>query len=191
MKFKEIIREKGRKYLLPVAVGLSLLTGCGREYSLPISQETNQKITEYQTDYKKNHLNSLLTDYNIHLARADSLFNSYIKDRYFDINEQMKVFNELKAAKQDIKKVNDLTEKFNLDSPINLKLPPENKNLYSSLKENLEGVDLGTPELEKRLISLDFHVDVEKYDTPWDFLAVYSMIAGGLAIMVLTYLSRR
>ncbi len=181
MTLKGIIREKGRKYLFPAVVGLSLLTGCGKspeEHPLPISQKVSQEITEDQTNYRNNHLDSLVEDYNIHLTRADSLFNSYIKDWSFSIAEQRNVLKEMGVAEQDVKSIDYFEKQFNQNSPLNLKFSQRHKNLYSLLKENLEGVDWGTPELEKALISRGFYINVEKCDTQNDSGATSVMMLG-------------
>ncbi len=132
-----------RKYAVPAMIGLGAIgaiRGCSTdlEAELPITQETSQSIVE-----------SYNAQYGAMKKEFEREFSSSIADRVYDATEQMSIYT-------NGKELSSLRHRFNTE--------PDNnsaENVYQLTKENLYGVDFGTPELEKVLTNQGLQVKVE------------------------------
>ncbi len=145
--------ETGRKigkYVMPTLAGLVLSfgNGCGKSEnsSLPVSESTRIALEE-----KTNKDIELARGvFNKHVEYAVGEFNQTIEDGYFDLDEQRNVLRPL-----------DLAQRFVEEHPNDLRFSEKDETLYDLLRENLEGHDVGVPNLEHELKRGGYDVEVE------------------------------
>ncbi len=160
---KNIKNKNLRKYLAGALIGAScLLSSCEKEPSsteLPVSADIQEEINQ---TYKS------LEDV---VNKVKDQFNESIKDGYFSLEEQQKVFeNYTKIRKEYVLR--------------NAELPEAHKNLYSLIDKNLHWHDYGVPELEKNLRKQNLSVAVGNNVTAvegLEFILGVLVLAGVLA----------
>ena len=99
-------------------------------------------------------------------------YNAVIADRNFSVEEQNRVYSEIKEL-----------QKYALKG--NLNVSEGISNLEKGLQKNLEGVDWGKPELQKAFEENGLGVSVDAYETKADRSAQGSLIASIVAPLVL------
>lgn len=119
-------KRLGQRYLTPYLLSFGALVGCGKEEVslLPVTTTARAALEE---QYRRD------------LADAQKAFNDAIIDGVFTVEEQIKVFEFYEKNK-------------GVRQQGRLRLPAEDRNLYSMINENLNGIDFGTPNLERYLL---------------------------------------
>ncbi len=180
-KIYEMVRNYGRKYVVPAVIGLTALVGgCSKVADLSsIVQEDTISVVRKSHENERD--NAIFTAKSS-LETALKSFDDSISDSRFSKSEQEGVYSLLKETEASIKKAEEITEKYGLKQN-NRNTAVRDKNiqtLYSLLKENLYGDDSGTPELQKKLQKGGLFIDVEQVDTEEDLKGVTYGALGSL-----------
>jgi hypothetical protein len=168
------IKNIGVKYFAPLALSASLLGGCGKEGNrIPVQRET---VNYVQKETQKN-LSTLVSECQNSAEEANALFNDTLRDRKLDLKEQESVYKKLQHVRNKREETTSYAEKNGLDVGRGV----ENKSqdaLYDLLRENLEGVDYGVPELELSLRKQNVPIYVERKESGLDRTAGLFMMYG-------------
>lgn len=178
-----LIKKVGRKYLFPLILGVGLALGSSAyadDVNLPVSEETKKILVEREEREKLGSWEYNIKEASLSWGCYDKLeeikryFNNSIKDEKFTIEEQRELlfkFREIEDYKKEFKKLG-----------INYNLPAPEQKLRSLLRENLKGVDILKPSLEKKLESQGIKVHVERKRTYKDIGSILGLILAGLFI---------
>lgn len=160
MKITQKAKEIGRKYLAPAIIAAGLYFSNGNAYATDLPVETSIKA-------------QMVRERETKLEEAVSKFNESIGNREFSVEEQKKVYSLLQQSGINMDMIN----------------PSDSvKELYSELRNNLECVDFGTPELELKLREQGVDIFVEPlFTNPEELLFGISGLGVSVAIIGLYY----
>jgi len=173
-KLTDKLKQIGKMYVAPVALVGAVVGGYygfkeEKAVELPISQEVRDSIVtrqniEYESKQKEvnTKLEEMTKEYNTSLDSARNKFNEYIaQGDTFTIKEQKQIFALYKQANKSVRNIKNYAKVSKQPKYSSLELPKKDAELQSLLKENLYGIDYGTPELEEALKSSGINIEVE------------------------------
>jgi len=172
----EVAKRVGKKALLGgLTAGSMYLAGCSgnseNPCDFPVTQEARQAIDSNYASVRSG-LEKRFANYDAIEDSATAQFNRAIEDRHFSKEEQKQVYATLKTARDSLSVISHDADSLNVSEYAG-RTPNKNKALYAGLYENINGVDWGTPELEKELRSCGYDVGVDESESDVDAVPMY------------------
>jgi len=164
------IKKIGKKVVPYVAAALMSLSLYAKAdgASLPIYDDTKNVVVELKQSEEesrirtaRSEIDSLLIEYDTGIKEANDSFNENIADGLYDLKEQESDCQKYSKLNDLTKKIREIGSDHNLEEYKEYKMLEGESELYSLLRENLFGFDLGTPSLERKLKDDGIDVDVK------------------------------
>ncbi len=163
-----ILREIGRKYLIPTVLAGSIafgISGCSNE--LPTSSRYEKEREEMQilTDRYNRYFQGYQDNYHDNLGAIDKILRDAEKNHFLDREIQSELIRRYKTSKGNLEQMKYLApelSKLGSSTKYPSNIPVQYTRLNELVERNLSGWDIGTPELEKAFSSQGLDIKVER-----------------------------